>query len=106
MKLNTTILESRGRVNQIYLFPAFKKIRKRCHWELALTPNSLSHIFNSLKNDSYRDLEALETTRNFVILCRSSNHFGIPKGIYRTVRNALERSSLGHRVIKEGISHV
>jgi len=84
MKLNITILENRGKVNQIYSFPAVKQIRERCHWyfsigTLALTHKPLSHILNSLKSDFYCDLEALKTTHNFVILCSSSNHFGIPR---------------------------
>jgi len=36
MKLNITILENRGKVNQIYSFLAVKQIRKRCHWHFSL----------------------------------------------------------------------
>jgi len=53
---------------------------------LALTHNTPSHILKSPKSDFYHDLEALKTTHNFVILWSSSNHFGIPKGIYKTAK--------------------
>jgi hypothetical protein len=51
-----------------------------------LTHNPLSHILNSLKSDFCRDLEALKTTHNFVIVCSNSNHFGNPKRVYKTAK--------------------